>query len=81
MTTRLGFIGVVVKDRKNSAEAVNKILAEFGETIIARMGVPYPTRKLNIITLVVDTTTDRFGALSGQLGSLPGVTVKSALTQ
>ncbi len=71
----------MVQDRKRAADAVNRVFSEYGECIIARMGVPYPARKLNVITLVVDATTDQFGALSGKLGALPGVTVKSALTQ
>ena len=81
MEKRLGFIGIVLSDRKRAAEAVNKILSEFGETIIARMGVPYPARQLNVITLVVDATTDQFGSFTGKLGALAGVTVKSALTR
>jgi putative iron-only hydrogenase system regulator len=45
------------------------------------MGLPYPARGLNIITLIVDATTDQIGALTGRLGTLTGVTVKSTLAK
>jgi len=81
MQKRLGFIGITLADRKKSASAVNGILSEYGETIVARMGFPYRDRKCSVITLVIDATTDQIGALCGKLGGLPGVTVKSACTQ
>jgi len=44
------------------------------------MGIPYHERQVSVISLIVDGTTDQIGALTGKLGNLPGVTVKSALT-
>ena len=45
------------------------------------MGIPYQPRHINIIALIINGTTDEVGALTGQLGSLPGVEVKSALAK
>jgi putative iron-only hydrogenase system regulator len=45
------------------------------------MGLPHATRELNIITLIVDATTDQIGALTGKLGMIPEVTVKSTLAK
>jgi len=41
MEKRLGFIGIILENRKASAEIVNKTLSEFGDSIIARTGIPY----------------------------------------
>ena len=76
---RLGFVGVVVDD-KGSVPTVNAILSEFGPLIRGRMGVPDPERQEAVICLIVRGTTDRLGAMTGRLGNLPGVQVKSALT-
>lgn len=81
MDKRLGFVGIVIENRKNSAETVNKILSDFGEIIIARTGIPYHQKKCCVITLVVDTTTDELGIMTGKLGMVEGVTVKSALSK
>lgn len=78
---RLGFVGIVVENRKKSAEIVNKILSDFGEIIIARTGIPYHQKHCCVITLVVDATTDEIGVMTGKLGMIDGVTVKSALSK
>ncbi|MGO9412457.1 MAG: TM1266 family iron-only hydrogenase system putative regulator [Spirochaetia bacterium] len=49
--------------------------------ILGRMGLPYAARDLNIITLIVDATTDQIGALTGKLGMIEDVTVKSTLAR
>lgn len=81
MEKRLGFVGIIVENRKKCAGAVNTILSEYGEVIIARTGIPYPKRDCCVITLIVDTTTDDLGTITGKLGMLDGVTVKSALSK
>jgi len=77
----VGVIAVIVKNRSAIAPEVNKILTEHGAIIIGRMGIPYQERGLSIITLIVDATTDEIGALTGKLGMLKGVTVKSTLAK
>jgi len=81
MEKRLGFVGIIVDDRKKAAHAVNELLSEYGELVVARVGVPYKERKCCVITLIVDATTDQLGSLTGRLGALDGVSVKSALTK
>ena len=81
MNKRLGFMGIIVTDRNKQADEVNKILSEFGNIIQGRMGIPYKERNCSIIALVVDATTDEIGSLTGRLGLIPGVSVKSALSK
>ncbi len=81
MESRLGFIGIIVSDRKKSASEVNRILSESGEIIVARTGIPYAKKNCCVITLIVDATSDQVGALTGRLGKVPGVSVKSSLSK
>jgi putative iron-only hydrogenase system regulator len=81
MGKRLGFIGIIIEDRRRSAAAVNKVLVEYGDDIVARVGIPYAQRKCWVITLTVDMTTDQLGSMTGKLGALAGVTVRSALAK
>jgi putative iron-only hydrogenase system regulator len=81
MEKRLGFIGVIIHNRKKEAPAVNNTLTEFGELIIGRMGIPHVKRELSVIILIVNATTDELGALTGKLGKISGVSVKSALSK
>jgi putative iron-only hydrogenase system regulator len=81
MEKRLGFVGIIIENRKKSAELVNRILSESGDLIIARTGIPYHQKSCSVITLVVDATTDEVGVMTGKLGMLDGVTVKSAMSK
>ena len=74
----VGVIAIIVKNRAESANLVNDVLAPYGDMVVGRMGLPYHERNLNIITLIVDATNDQIGALTGRLGQIPGVTVKAA---
>lgn len=81
MEKRLGFVGLIIEDRKTNAAGVNALLSEFGDIILARTGVPCPQRGCSAITLVIDATTDELGSLTGRLGRIPGVSVKSMLSK
>lgn len=80
MDKRIGVIGIVIEDLTNITE-VNEILHQYGNTIVGRMGVPYKERGVNVISIIVDGTTDEIGALTGKLGKLKGLSVKSALSK
>lgn len=78
---RIGVVSIIIRDRKESAAEVNGVLSRHGEIIIGRMGLPYEQKGINIIALIIHGTTDEIGSLTGRLGSLRGVEVKSALTR
>jgi putative iron-only hydrogenase system regulator len=79
MLKRIGMIGIFVKERDEAAQQVNKFLSDYGSIIVARVGVPYRERGLSVISVIVDGTNDEIGALSGKLGSIPNVTVRSMM--
>jgi putative iron-only hydrogenase system regulator len=80
MQRRIGFIGVILENREGVAD-VNRVLSEHADLILARMGLPRRERGISVITLVVEATTDELGSLSGRLGKIAGVSVKSALAK
>ncbi|WP_027717498.1 TM1266 family iron-only hydrogenase system putative regulator [Desulfovirgula thermocuniculi] len=79
MERRIGVVGILVQDRRQAAGKINSILSEYGEIIVGRMGVPYREKNLAVIALIVDGTTDEIGAMTGKLGNIKGVMVRSAL--
>ena len=78
---RLGFVGIILEDREHSAPLVNELLSKHAHLILARTGIPHIKGNNSVITLVVDSTTDELGQLTGRLGSIPGVQVKSAISK
>ena len=77
METRVAVMSVIVEDM-DSAEKLNAILHEYGEYIIGRMGIPYRKRGVSIISIAMDVPQNTISALSGKVGRLPGVSVKTA---
>jgi putative iron-only hydrogenase system regulator len=78
---RIGVVSIIIHNRKESAMRVNEILTQHGEVIIGRMGIPYEPKGINIIALIINGTTDDIGALTGKLGVVADVEVKSVLTK
>ena len=77
---RIAVIGIVIKgDRKVSIE-LQKLLNEYSDIIIGRMGVPIKDFQISAISIIVEGTTEEINALSGKIGRLNNVNVKSAIT-
>lgn len=76
MTNRVALLGIVVDDH-DSAEALNKLLSEYRDFIVGRMGIPYRSRGINLISIVIDAPQDAISALTGKIGMLKGVTAKA----
>lgn len=80
METRIGVIGIVVEDLESSS-MVNSILHDYSQIIVGRMGIPYREKGISVISLIVDGTTDEISAMTGKLGKIKAVSVKSAMTK
>ena len=77
METRIAVMGIIVENT-DSVEALNSILHEYGKYIIGRMGIPYRQRNISIISIAVDAPQNTISALSGKIGKVSGVSVKTA---
>jgi len=75
---RVGVVGIIVENRERAKE-VNEILHKYAEIIVGRMGVPYKERGISVISLIVDGTTDEISAMTGKIGKIADVQVKTAL--
>ena len=78
--TRLAIIAIVVEDSSCVAQ-LNALLHEYSAYIIGRMGIPYPAKKVSLMSVAVDAPNDAISALTGKLGRLPGLTVKTAFSK
>lgn len=76
METRIALIGIIVEDNKE-VDKVNYVLHEYGQYIIGRMGLPYRKKSVNIISIVVDASNNVISSLSGKLGMIKGINVKT----
>ena len=77
METRVALMGIIVEN-PDSVEKLNAILHEFSSIIIGRMGIPYREKGISIVSVAVDAPQDIISTLSGKIGKLPGISVKTA---
>lgn len=79
MDNRVAVMSIIVEDM-DAVELVNGVLHEYGEYIIGRMGIPYRKRKISIISIALDAPQDTISALSGKIGKMAGVSVKTSFS-
>lgn len=77
---RIGVIGIVLKKDRETAMAIQNLLSTFSDIVIGRMGVPDKETGISTISVIVKGTNEQISALSGKLGKLNEVYVKSAVT-
>jgi len=77
MEKRVGVALIQVENRE-SVQLLNEIISKHSQIIIGRQGLPRSNGQ-SIISLVLEGTTDQISSLTGQLGRLRGIQVKSVL--
>jgi putative iron-only hydrogenase system regulator len=77
METRVAVLGIIVENTE-STEKLNSLLHDYGQYIIGRMGIPYREKKINIISIAIDAPQDTISTLTGKIGKINGISVKTA---
>ncbi|MBQ7133877.1 MAG: iron-only hydrogenase system regulator [Ruminococcus sp.] len=77
MEKRVAVMSIIV-EKNESVEKLNSILHDASQFIIGRMGIPYREKNVSVISVVIDAPQNITAALSGKIGNLSGVTVKTA---
>ncbi len=80
MENRIAVVGIIVEDMTQT-DALNKILHDYGNYIVGRMGIPYREKGISVISIVVDAPQTEISAMTGKIGRLNGVSVKAAYSQ
>ena len=77
METRIAVIGIIIENT-DSVEKLNALLHDYSKYIIGRMGLPYRQKNVNIVSIAIDAPQDETASLTGKIGKLDGVSVKTA---
>jgi len=76
METKVAIVGIIVEAAEKAAE-VQKLLSEYSDFIIGRMGLPYKEKNVRIISVVLDAPVDTINALTGKIGKIDGISAKT----
>ena len=77
---KIAVIGIVIEKDRSASVRVNAILSEYGDYVIGRMGVPSRENDVYVISVIVKATNEIISAITGKLGRVENVNVKSAIT-
>ena len=77
---RIAFIGAILDDPENTQQEFNAVLSSFRSIIRSRSGTPF-TEGVAVISIVVTGDIDTINALTGRLGQIPSVQVRSAISK
>ena len=75
--SRISLMAIIVENRE-SVDALNQLLHEYGDYIVGRMGLPYEKKGVNIVSIALDAPNDTISALAGKIGNIPEISVKTA---
>lgn len=78
MEKRIGAVLIMVESR-DSVEKLNQIISVHSDIIIGRQGIPLQDRGISVISLVIEGNSSQIGALTGPIGKLQGVQVKTLM--
>ena len=70
---RISLLGVIVEDN-SASDRINKVLHAYSDVIVGRMGIPYHSRGVSIISIVLDAAPETADKLAAELGAIAGVT-------
>jgi putative iron-only hydrogenase system regulator len=76
---RIAVIGAVIENPAVVHKEFNEAVAAYKGIIKGRMGIPFDEENMSVISLTVQAELDDINALTGKLGNITGVTVKTAI--
>lgn len=77
---RIAVVGIVIEKDRSSSVEVNAVLSQYGDYVVGRMGVPDRVNDVYVISVIVKATNEIISAITGKLGKIANVKVKSAVT-
>lgn len=77
---RIAVISIIIEDRAASAQ-INKILSDFGDYMVGRMGIPYRQKSVSVICVVIDAPMEVINQVTGKIGMISSVSAKTVTSK
>jgi len=81
MSKRVAVLGIVLENAEESQATLNSVVAEFKGIIRGRMGIPFDSEGISVISIILCGTLDEINSLTGKIGNIKGVTVKTSISK
>lgn len=77
---KIAVISAILEEPQKCQEKFNNIVSSFRGSIRGRMGIPFE-EGISVISITVTGTLGEINSLTGKLGNVPGVVVKTAIAK
>lgn len=81
MKKKIAVIGAVIDNPAICQTVFNGTIAQFKNIVKGRMGVPFGDVNVSVISIIVSGTIDEINNLTGKLGNIQGVNVKTSFSK
>ncbi len=78
---RIAVISAILENPDQAQGPFNAIVAGFKGIVKGRMGLPLPEHGVSVITIALAGELDEINSLTGKLGALPEVQVKTSISK
>jgi len=78
---KIAVIGAVLDDPQSSQQYFNEVIAEYANIVRGRMGIPFDSEGISVISITVLGTLNEINSLTGKLGNIPHVSVKTSISK
>ncbi|MDR3239914.1 MAG: iron-only hydrogenase system regulator [Clostridiales bacterium] len=77
---RIAVISAILESTQETQKNFNSIVSAHKNIVKGRMGLPFDEMDMAVIAIAVVAEMDEINAFTGQLGKLPGLTIKTAVS-
>ncbi|MDR0557001.1 MAG: iron-only hydrogenase system regulator [Treponema sp.] len=77
---KIAVVGAALENPAHTQKAFNDVVSAYKGIVKGRMGIPFDDENIAVISITVQAELDDINALTGKLGNIPGVTVKTAVS-
>lgn len=78
---RVAVISAILENPDHCQQSFNALISGFKGIIKGRMGLPFQEEDIAVVSIVVLGELDEINSLTGKLGNIPHVTVKTSISK
>lgn len=78
---KIAVISAILEEPGQTQQEFNSIVSSFKGIVKGRMGIPFEEEKIAVISLTIVGDLDEINSLTGKLGNIRNVLVKTAISK
>ncbi len=81
MEKKIAVISAILEEPQEVQHKFNDIIAEYRGIVKGRTGIPFDQYGVSVITIIIMGTVDEINSMTGKLGNLNHVSVKTSISK